>query len=616
VPNPVSNSQRVSHPSAGSKPVSSHTSTTSSTGTAPASNTTTMDRAARERAMKKEKERFLIFTRVLLKYLEQKDPELHVKVKAIIKECAERNKRQERGYESVTASMRTRLREVVSDQYWKRAEAYLQHFLQQKQRQSSSSGTHASSSSSDPKSSQDNTARQKAEMDRRRQIAQMQARNAATKQQQQQQQQATAAASSRAPPPAHMRPDNTNKRQQQQQPPPSKQSMNPPQQMQKTPASSSGQAQAYAAASSAKLKAQAATGATAARPSSTGRGGKASASPVNPRGSTPATKTDTATIKADLREYSEFMEMVDNTVDFDWTAAGLLLGQNQHSHLTEEQRKLLYNSSEDPQVADVDSGLGFPMAGWSKRNVISSRVAWARVRLRELRVMEQEAATPNPLVGGGLLTLPSTTPNADADKKTTVKSNWVNEDVAEDDLALAAISEGAEILLKGILEKAIHCSRQRQNVDGIRLWHQQMVPSNDGSRPPLSLRLGCDVSRQVARAEGNAALTCKRMEEALARRQQDLPGCEWDLQDKETFSKANSMSELAIRPLLANGAEDADVEAKRCFEVYGGKEAGEPVFGRVPKRAKLEVVDFQLGMNFADHNHRQRAETLSGSFAF
>ena len=72
--------------------------------------------------MRRQKERFLMFTRVLMKYLETKDPALHQKVKAIIKDCAERNKRGEPGYESVTASMRSRLKRVVSESYWSRAE--------------------------------------------------------------------------------------------------------------------------------------------------------------------------------------------------------------------------------------------------------------------------------------------------------------------------------------------------------------------------------------------------------------------------------------------------------------------------------------------------------------
>lgn len=74
--------------------------------------------ALRER---KKKEQFLMFTRVLIKYLEQKDKNLHAQAKAIIKDCAEKNKRQEPGYESVTESMKRRLRELVGETYWKKA---------------------------------------------------------------------------------------------------------------------------------------------------------------------------------------------------------------------------------------------------------------------------------------------------------------------------------------------------------------------------------------------------------------------------------------------------------------------------------------------------------------
>ena len=76
-----------------------------------------------------------MFTRVLIKYLEQKDPNMHAQAKAIIKDCAERNKRQEPGYESVTLSMKRRLRDLVGDHYWKKANDYLVHFIEQKKRQ-------------------------------------------------------------------------------------------------------------------------------------------------------------------------------------------------------------------------------------------------------------------------------------------------------------------------------------------------------------------------------------------------------------------------------------------------------------------------------------------------
>ena len=93
------------------------------------------DRAARKRRMGLQKEKFLNFTRVLIKYLEQKDPQLHQEAKNIIKECVERNKCGEPGYESVTAAMRLQLKILVGEQYWKRAEAYLKHFMDNKARE-------------------------------------------------------------------------------------------------------------------------------------------------------------------------------------------------------------------------------------------------------------------------------------------------------------------------------------------------------------------------------------------------------------------------------------------------------------------------------------------------
>jgi len=82
---------------------------------------------------KTEKEQFLMFTRVLMKYLEQKDPDMHARAKAVIRECAEKNKRKEKGYESVTLAMQSRLKQTVGTSYWERAGDYLQHFLKQKE---------------------------------------------------------------------------------------------------------------------------------------------------------------------------------------------------------------------------------------------------------------------------------------------------------------------------------------------------------------------------------------------------------------------------------------------------------------------------------------------------
>ena len=235
----------------------------------------------------------------------------------------------------------------------------------------------------------------------------------------------------------------------------------------------------------------------------------------------------------------------------------------------------------------------------------------------------------------------------------TTKMAWINDDLAEEDQVLAVLSEGAEIYLRSVLEKALHCARQRQNVDGLRLWHQQYIIHNKESssssttaaaspeksdtspdqsgpnrndkndaeqqqdRPALSLRLGCNIVRQVARAAGNAATLCHRAEQALRRQQQkQQQPLEGGAVTPEILARASSLSDVALRPRLRQAVEEADAEAKRQFDVYGGRDAEEP-FGRLPKRAKLEVIDFKNGMNFARPGRRRhRASTNSSSFHY
>lgn len=80
----------------------------------------------------KEKEMFLQFTRVLMKYLEQRDTNMHIKAKAKIKECYEKNQYGDPDYSSLTTSMKIRLRQTVGERYWKLAHNYLDRFLQEK----------------------------------------------------------------------------------------------------------------------------------------------------------------------------------------------------------------------------------------------------------------------------------------------------------------------------------------------------------------------------------------------------------------------------------------------------------------------------------------------------
>lgn len=298
------------------------------------------------------------------------------------------------------------------------------------------------------------------------------------------------------------------------------------------------------------------------------------------------------------------MESVHHALTFDWTTAGLTLGPTSPLDLQQEQLNLLYR----PPPQQTPAAPAFPIPGWGSRNVVSARNAWARIRLREFRAA---TTTVNPRVGDAGISLPA--PESRKPKMAIPPlAIWKNEDHAEQDQALAVLSEGVQMYLTTVLEKALHCARQRQNLDGIRLWHEQCVAAktteddNKDDKPPLSLRLGCDVSRQFAQMSGNAAMTVQRMEDALER--------QTGYQSKDVEAAAD-MGDLSVRLPEISKVDAAEYDGKRSFEIFGGKEAHEPPLGRVPKLAKLKVGDFALAQHLAPRRHRA-AVVSSMSFSF
>ena len=503
------------------------------------------------------------------------------------------------------AAMRVQLRKVVDDVYWNKAEQYLNHFLEEKSRPSGAPGAAVSGAPPSSSSSQRTPAEMQLLMQQRSQEAQRSLPSDSNK----------AGISL-------MRAEDPSKKQRQ----PGTVST----------ASSKNVAQAkpttvyQASKEKSAPKSRAVKGASTP---TTQQQRKISLSTLTASDTTASSSllssVATAPAAPVVHEYHELMEHVDNAFGFDWTVAGSLLGESMYSTLDEEQKRLLFDS----RVSALDSekshpeGISFPLEGWSQRNVISSRVAWARLRLGRNKVASSTPA--NPVVGGGLLDIQhipgkkvitienaSTTAESSATTIDAASSVWFNEEKAEEDAALAVLSEGAEIYIKSVLEKALHCARQRQNLDGSRLWYQQFTKPGE-AKPALSLRLGCDVERQLALVAGNAAMTCKRMEEARER-QSNVPKRDVVF-SHATLSQATSMSDLALRPKLGHAMQDADLTGKRYFEIYGGKNTkNEPPLGRLAKVAKLEVVDFQTGMAFSPskRGRRHQAATTSSSFSF
>lgn len=76
--------------------------------------------------------KILMFTRVLMKYLEQKDPTMHARAKDVIRECTDKHKYKDPEYQSLAMAMQPRLRATVGEKYWKIANDYFNHFIRQK----------------------------------------------------------------------------------------------------------------------------------------------------------------------------------------------------------------------------------------------------------------------------------------------------------------------------------------------------------------------------------------------------------------------------------------------------------------------------------------------------
>jgi len=184
-------------------------------------------------------------------------------------------------------------------------------------------------------------------------------------------------------------------------------------------------------------------------------------------------------------------------------------------------------------------------------------------------------------------------------------TDWFNEERASEDKVLALLSEATELYLKSVLEGAVGAARRRQNLDGVRLWHRQHTTNGDKSSgatsgtassssvpgtfgqpsdgaAPLCLRLGCDVRRQAALAEGNAAKTVQRMEEALARSAKDSTSR--NLRDDGTLYGAVSMADLARRPKLARAAAKLMSMPSVSLKYLGGREAALRLLEEFPRR--------------------------------
>jgi len=384
---------------------------------------------------------------------------------------------------------------------------------------------------------------------------------------------------------------------------------------------------------------------------------------IEKKRTTPPTSNLPSKSKLLTREASKLMEKTDHTVSIDINSLPLMLSKEHKLEfdLVEEQRTLLYgDQTRCAKVKDIAKAASAALDiqieetklkkagvqplprripamydGWGKKNVLSARSAWARVRLPESEAWwvekvqrERRLGAANlsmcgcdgvedqvllglgsRIVGHGntSLTIQEGSTAAPRIKDNTTNRVWFNETRAEQDPTLALLSEATELFLKSTIEKVIGQARLRQNLDGVRLWHTLHARSSanpsSGSQadhetlPAALIQLGCDVRRQIALAEGNAAKTYQRMEEAIFHQNNIAHHTSDSAYDEPNtmLLETTSIAESSKNHLLNSAAHTANVDAKRKYSVFGGMDSQEPPFGRVPKKVKVMLQDILVG---------------------
>lgn len=568
---------------------------------------------------KSRKEQFLMFTRVLMKYLDKQDPKMHAYAKQVIRECAQKNRNGDPGYASLSISMQKRLKQLVGDTYWHKATEYLARYFKEQYIKSNryteeqariKAQEHARLAASDLTMDMYSTAPSGG--------GAMNTMNVSSTTGATGKSTALNKTKSNPLPSASVRKASGSSKGS------SGTRIVPPPILTNMAKSSTTPSNAVATPSSSTTEKKKKTPSyrKTATPSHASTSSAVVASANAP---TPSSATAFTYVNASNREYNTLLEMVHHLVDYDVNTCALIFNRDDNKmnrHLTilsEEQRKLLYDdfdmkeqtethkdeegienkmSSSDDKLlkkgiySGQEKKMHIPsfMKGWDMRNILSVRAAWAKLRLEE--EIRHEDDKKELLLPGSV-----TIDIYDASKSNYNEYEWFNEEEAENDETLALISEATQYYIRTLLQGAIHAATQRLNLDGIRLWHSQHKAADHGLNQeslPFSLRLGCDVQRQSAMVQGNAAKACQRMEEALLRvaTTQDL--------DYNVLKMSSSMVELSKVPTISAAASKAELYAKRNFDVYGGKSCGEPPFGIIPKKAKINSHD--LNVCLSSHN--------------
>jgi hypothetical protein len=172
---------------------------------------------------------------------------------------------------------------------------------------------------------------------------------------------------------------------------------------------------------------------------------------------------------------------------------------------------------------------------------------------------------------------------------------------SKNDPCCILLSAAVQEYMTKAMVRGIESARGRQNLDGLRLWYMQHMSDKP---PPLGLKLGCDVKRQVARVMGDAAMLTSKMEDQLAKRSTGTREGTTTGENQVTaiaIESSGTMVDMAKKPVLSGGGDVARMQANEYYRVWNGSKNGGGVggrggliFGKVPLVGSITETDIEF----------------------
>jgi hypothetical protein len=213
--------------------------------------------------------------------------------------------------------------------------------------------------------------------------------------------------------------------------------------------------------------------------------------------------------------------------------------------LHREQYELITSSHNDfqaPFPSHIPETLPLEVSfnQYMKSNILTPRMAWARLRLPNYNDWENSA-------------------------RASTVAKWEGLQTAKNDRAAAMLSCATEVFIKRILTGAVRSAQRDAELDGVRLY--EAVRKTDCEPAPLGMVIGCDLLKQVAQSHVAIGKTILAQEKHLAQKYKNM--------DQREPSNANNNTTASHRQNVVSSMTGKYVSASPSMGSLGKRKYDE-----------------------------------------